>query len=120
MKDISEDRFLKNNVLVEWVDLGEGWSGDYDPDDPDDDALLRFDVSKVINGETEEVPDASYCTRVPVETDPKIKMRGLEIIMDNVYCKVHQGTSIKKLCEWLSWISVEEIESSMKGEDHEG
>lgn len=31
-------------VKVEWVDLGEGKCGDYDPTDPDDVALLRWDA----------------------------------------------------------------------------
>ena len=35
---------IRGGRKVEWIDIGEGWSGDYDPDDPDDIALLRFDV----------------------------------------------------------------------------
>ena len=39
------DELIKDRVKVEWVELGEGWWGDYDPDDPMDEELLRFDVS---------------------------------------------------------------------------
>jgi len=37
---------IKNNIMVEWVELGEGLSGDYNPDDPKDIELLRFDIKR--------------------------------------------------------------------------
>ena len=32
-------------VRVAWVCLGEGYNGDYDPKNPEDELLLRFDVA---------------------------------------------------------------------------
>jgi len=28
------DKLKKGKVIIEWVELGEGWSGDYNSDDP--------------------------------------------------------------------------------------
>jgi hypothetical protein len=39
------DELIRGRVRVEWVELGEGWNGYYQEDDPDDEELLRFDVS---------------------------------------------------------------------------
>ncbi len=97
---------IRGNVKVEWVNLGEGWSGDYDEDDPDDQNLLRFDVSKRgPDGEWEEVPDASYCTRMPADTDTHILENALLHIMDTIYDDVSNHGKAKRLCESLSWIS---------------
>jgi hypothetical protein len=101
---------VKNNVMVEWVELGEGLQGDYDPQDPEDVELLRFDISKKENGEWTEVLDASYCTRFPTSTSVHQQMKALEYIMALIYEPVSEGHSIKKLCERLSWISPEDIE----------
>lgn len=95
----------RGNVVVEWVELGEGLYGDYDPDDPDDVELLRFDVSTVgENGELVEVPDASYCTMVEVGTPDATLEALLHLIMNEVYDPLADGHPIKKICENLSWI----------------
>lgn len=97
-------------VKVEWVELGEGLYGDYDPDDPYDIELLRFDVSVMgEDGEWKEVPDASYCTRFPASASDKMKAIGLELLMDELYEPVSQGHSVKRLCENLSWIGLDWI-----------
>jgi len=44
---ISDFEMIRDNIMVEWVELGEGLCGDYNPDDPDDIELLRFDVSRL-------------------------------------------------------------------------
>lgn len=105
------NQLIKDNVMVEWTELGEGIDGDYNPDDPEDTELLRFDVSQLVNGEWEAIDDASYCTQVPVSATPEQKAKGLQLIMDEVYEWASQGYSIKKLCERLSWISLESIET---------
>ena len=102
---------IRGGRKVEWVDIGEGWSGDYNPDDPEDVALLRFDVLELtkVEGlfsdspelEWEQMDDASYCTQMPADTSEADLRRGAEIIMDATYGK----TNIKKICEELSWIS---------------
>ena len=98
---------IKGNVRVEWDSIGEGFNGDYNPDNPDDKELLRFYISKRDNGtgNWEDVADASYCTCFSADADDKMKMRALEIIMDRVYDYVISDISIKKICEELSYLS---------------
>ncbi len=108
---------VKDNVRVAWVDCGEGWNGDYNPDDPEDVALLRFDVYRRTEDDERlllshekwtPIDDASYCTQMPVESTDELKIRGLHLIMDRVHEPASDGaTSIKKICEELSWISPE-------------
>ena len=96
---------IRGNVKVEWVELGEGYDGDYSPIDPEDRELLRFDVSRrTANGEWEAVEDASYCTLTPADTPEDVQRALLALLMDEVYDPVEAGQSIKKLCERLSWI----------------
>ena len=105
-----------SKLRVDWYNAGEGWNGDYDPENPEDDNLLRFDVyvktddpSWEHTGGWEAVEDGSYCTRVPADTDPKELKRLLEIIFENyrevIEDYINNGTSVKKLGESLSWIS---------------
>lgn len=97
---------IKGNVKVEWVRLGEGYDGDYDPSDPEDVELLRFDVS-VQNPETlewEEPRDSSYCTLFPTDSPEEQQQKALELIMFNIYDHASAGLSIKRRCEELSWI----------------
>ena len=101
---------IRGNVKVEWSELGEGIDGDYNPDDPEDVELLRFDVSRKAGDNWEAIDDASYCTQVPVSATPEQRAEGLQLIMDEIYEWASQGYSIKKLCERLSWISLESIE----------
>ena len=96
---------IQDNVKVEWSDIGEGINGFYDPDDEDDIALLRFDVYRWDGIDWEPVDDASYCTNVPVGTDNEILKSMLQMILSEVGDDVRSGTSIKKKCEMLSWLS---------------
>lgn len=98
---IPEIALIDGKYKVEWVNLGEGKDGDYDPNDPDDVALLRFDVS--FDGEL--MQDGSYCTLLPVDTPENILRKGLERIMDtiNEECR-SDGSCSTKVFEELSWI----------------
>ena len=96
---------IKNNVKVEWVNLDEGTCGDYDPDDPDDTNLLRFDVSYLENGVWTEVPDGSYCTAMPASTNIDVLKIGLKVIMDAIYDDVSSHHRAKRICEDMSWMA---------------
>lgn len=92
-------------VKVAWVCLGEGRYGDYDPTDPDDEELLRFDIYlQDETGEYRLVEDASYCTRFPAKASDELKLEALRLIMACVYEPLISGRSIKHTCELLSWI----------------
>ena len=107
------DELIKGKVKVEWVQLGEGISGDYDADDPDDVELLRFDVSKKVGREWKAVDDASYCTQVPVSATEGQRAELLKSIMHFVHDPVTAGSSIKKCCEELSWISLDSLKTNL-------
>ena len=96
---------IKNNVKVEWVNLDEGYDGDYDPENPNDENLLRFDVSHMVNNEWTEVPDGSYCTQMPASYSDSILQAGLKTIMDAIYDDVSAHGRAKRTCEEMSWIA---------------
>jgi len=99
----------KGNIIVEWVYLNEGYSGEFDPSDLDDDQLLRFDISKREGGFINPIDDASYCTHIRLQTPVHILQKALRVIMSYVWSRAESGESIKKLCEWLSWINEKEL-----------
>lgn len=103
-KDKDVFTYSHGGVTVEMEHIGEGLHGDYNPDDPDDVPLLRFTVLK----DGEQVDDASYCTRVDANTDEENIVYILERIFEAVYDRVKSGESVKKLCEELSWLVIEE------------
>ena len=92
----------RDNITVTFENLNEGYSGDYNENDPDDKNLLRFTVYK----DNKEVDDASYCTTIPVTASISDVYKAAEYILNEVYWPLRSGYSIKKLCETLSWISV--------------
>ncbi len=98
-------------VRVDWVNLGEGLSGDYNPQDPEDENLLRFDVYVMNNeGEWEEVEDASYCTMVSAlasDADLEHTIRTIHSAYRNEISGYPFDFPVKKLGESLSWISAE-------------
>tara|TARA_Y100000034_G_C6904281_1_gene419116 strand:+ start:2184 stop:2564 length:381 start_codon:yes stop_codon:yes gene_type:complete len=96
----------RGNRQVEWENIGEGWSGDYNSDDPDDVNLLRFHVLELNGeGEWEDMEDASYCTRMPADTPDNGLRRAAKIIMGQTWGE----SNIKKICEHLSWISPDDL-----------
>lgn len=97
-------------IRVEFITLGEGYYGDYDPDDPDDAELIRFDVyAKGLyrEGEWAMVEDASYCTTLEVDTPMEVLEKKITIVFNeyrNVADNILNGESVRKLGEILSWI----------------
>jgi len=111
---------INDELSVEFEDIGEGLMGDYDPDDPNDIALLRFDVS--ITEEAAEryevygestfandgmfVPqDTSYCTQVPVETPDSRQLELLASMALELHKAMRTGMGLKRTAEHLSWTS---------------
>jgi len=102
---------MNDDVLkVEWENLNEGWHGDYNPEDPDDENLLRFSAYAWSGDRWEYIEDSSYCTRVPASTDEAELERLLRIIFNEFRdvitdYETAQIVSVKKLGERLSWIA---------------
>ena len=107
-RDIDTPVSIEGDIIrADWYDAGEGLFGDYNPDNPCDAPLLRFDIYKKVEDEWEEVEDASYCTQINVGTSESTLIRLLYSIYteyDNVL-RYDPYASVKKLGETLSWIS---------------
>lgn len=110
---------VKDDVIrVDLVNIGEGLCGDYNPNDPDDIELLRFDVyvsnpdgDEEYNTEWLEMEDASYCTMIPANAPMKTLIEKAKLIHKRYREKIASyedylyGPSVKKLGEELSWIA---------------
>ena len=108
-------------LRVDWTNLGEGLHGDYDPDDPEDINLLRFDVLLRQNGainDWEPISDASYCTNVPASASPEVLESTLMHIFESYRTAIEQnpGESLKRLGEKLSHISDAEVDAPVQEE----
>ena len=113
-------RAENDKIRAELVNIGEGLSGDYDPEDPEDINLLRFDVyfkDPTQSENWEAVDDASYCTNIPADASEEILEKAVTAIFDeynNVAEHILSGGSVKKMGEQLSHISPEDFEEKEK------
>ena len=112
----NEPSLTRGDVRVSFVYCDEGYHGGYDPEDPDDDPLLRMDVEvrEEMNYPYTDGPDgsgwetvssSSYCTGMPTYTEMSVLNKALEHIMDAVHDPLTRGEGIKRTCQSLSWIS---------------
>ena len=94
-------------VRVAWVCLGEGYNGEYDPKNPEDELLLRFDVA-VKNDDTGTFTTVeSRCTCFAAKASEKDKEAALDVLLDRFY---HAYTADPRQCmgtlaDELSYIS---------------
>lgn len=98
---------IRGNVRIDWVNLHEGFDGDYDPENPDDVNLLRFDVYRHDGADWVEVEDGSYCTQIPANANHATLRRVLRSFMDYIYDDVVSVGKAKRKCEQLSWTSLD-------------
>lgn len=123
--DIDTPLSIWDDILrVDWYNAGEGICGDYNPDDPQDVNLLRFDVyimekTKAGNDSDKDwiaVEDASYCTNMPANASNEILEKSLKYIFSEYRDVIDQYpySSLKKLGERLSWISDLDFKSDGK------
>ncbi len=100
------EELIRGNVRVELDYIGEGWVGDYDETDPHDERLLRFYVQRRVDGEWEDVEDASYCTALPETLTVSQQQCILDFLMDVFYSPVSMGVSVRRCAERMSWMSL--------------
>lgn len=115
-----EENNLK--VTMEWI--GEGFCGDYEPENPDDIPLIRFSCYRRRDSDTlvrmtshefmdgldwDGIDDASYCTRLPYDTPRKILRRAAGCVIDELSDAIEGGASPKKPLERLSWLCLEDF-----------
>jgi len=100
---ISHDGMVK----VEWTDLGEGLCGDYDPTDPTDEPLLRYDAWVKVTGTTmDEIrsltnnyeddewgykENGSYCTMTSANTHGPVLQALAKLIADELANNLDNG-----------------------------
>ena len=101
---------IRDNIRVSLhTDTFEGWEGDYNPEDPEDELLFRFDVDRKVDENWEPIDDASYCTRLTADLPSETIYKALDYLMNEIYSAASEGNSIKKTCERLSWIRADWI-----------
>lgn len=101
-------------VKVSFDYIGEGLSGDFDANDPDDVALLRLDVLVAADagydGEETDDPawlypqDGSICTQVAEGDDERIRMDVLAYAAAVLRTTVERGESVKHAMDRLSYL----------------
>ena len=106
---VGERRLLtltRTDVRVVLEHIGEGYSGDYDPADPDDAELVRFTVEQLVAGDWQPVECGSYCTHLLATASPGVLAPAAAAIADAVEEPLRAGEAIKARCEALSWLCV--------------
>ena len=104
------------HTRVSWVYIDEGWFGDYNEENPDDEPLLRFDVDARgddTHGEWYEPSDSSYCTCTPATTDRATLVRLLKILYREFSDVLDSDpfASVKRLGERMSYINPRDLAS---------
>ena len=101
------------SVELTW-DCSEGHSGDYDPTDPTDEPLLRFDVILVDGKNYKEIQDGSYCTNLKATDDRKLLTKAVKCILNEAESTIYLTEDkevayhgFKRIMEGLSWIKIE-------------
>ncbi len=116
MKTFKDMELIDGNLKAVWEWIGEGVSGDYDPADKDDVPLLRFSCYKIdhwtagLRPYWVPVDDASYCTRMHLQTPRRILKKALKHILKELKQELDAGRSGKKAMESMSWLCDEDFE----------
>ena len=106
-----------NLLKVEFANIGEGYNGDYNPNDPEDDELIRFYVyvnanyGKDLPYDWEDVEDTSECTTIPADSNIDYLVKKATAVFNRFRKEINSyplEESYKKLGEELSWIGNEE------------
>ena len=96
-----------------WVCLGEGYNGEYDPKNPEDELLLRLDVAVKDEDIGNFVTTESRCTCFAANTPIKDKEAALDVLLDhfhNAYTSLPRHC-MSSLADKLSYISADTYRS---------
>lgn len=96
---------VKDTVRIDFDELGEGWGGEFDEEDPGDEELLRFTTYRWQDGSWEEVDSGSYCTQLPVTLPPGQRKAALQYLMGQLHGAVTTGDSVRHRAAQLSWFA---------------
>lgn len=87
-----------SGIRVELEYIGEGYDGDWDPENPQDAPLLRFRVFDRVREEGDEEYD-SYCTQIPA-TMPLVMMKSFACELAE---RLSNDEAWKSLLDQWSW-----------------
>jgi hypothetical protein len=109
---VKSKKYPKLSVSLNW-ECGEGYSEYYNPDDPTDAPLLRFDVLM----KDDQLDNGSYCTLLKA-TDNRILLRRIAKYIlseaeDHFNGKETTG-NFKRIMEELSWSEIDNGEYRIK------
>lgn len=96
--------FYKGNLRLDLEHIGEGYSGEYNPDDPKDQPLYRFTFEEWRDGEWQGLPGNSYCTYLPVTEDKEVREKAARLLMDKMTEVYEADESIRAAGSILSWM----------------
>lgn len=95
-------------VKVQWVNLNEGLNGDFNPNDPEDVNLLRFDVYQKTASGWEPLDDGSYCCQMVANTPAMV----LKYAAQYIYERLTDGAtnlSLSQIMQECTYIHAETI-----------
>lgn len=101
-----------DNIRIEWVRLGEGYGGDYNPDDPEDEELLRFDLTvRDEDGEWPLEANESRCTLFPVNSDEVYLKGGLRWMLNRFLSREarHPMAGLRNAADLMSYVTPNEV-----------
>lgn len=105
-------QLVDGGTMIDFDYIGEGLSGDYDADDPNDVPLLRFYIFKKVysNPDLDSTfiweQHSSYCTQVSADVDIKTEAKLLGIIMETIKYTNFNKVELEKLSHMdESWAS---------------
>jgi hypothetical protein len=136
-EQMSCDVLIDGPIKVEWTELGEGYNGDYDEEDEDDEELLRFDTYIRIEALEENperkhniwgypaltaqqlwdsypdgwvpVEDGSWCTEFRASATPAQRLAGLQVLMKEFRQTLLDGDSFKGRATFMSRMSLADL-----------
>lgn len=110
-QDFTEVEVIRGDKKVVWEYIGEGENGDYNPETPEEDTpLLRFSCFKYdlakggADGAWEEIPNSSYCTRMPINSSLRHLLVAAGIIIEAL-----EKASYKHELRLISWFCPEDL-----------
>jgi hypothetical protein len=94
----------KGRLRVELTYIGEGYNGDYDPDDPEDAPLYRVDITR--RGVDYETDGGSWCTCI-VANDPNSDYKAIaKRIVEYAHMRRTTGPcTLDHIAQSVSWFS---------------
>lgn len=111
----------RDRLAVELAHIGEGWEGEYDPGDPDDEPLLRFSVlGQTLDGEWISLERTSYCTGLSAHAAWEVRLAVAAQVFNEVAHLLSPGPgeditedtgrNAKRTCQGLSHLNEQELE----------